>query len=87
MSSVSFIKFDRQSLKWARFGTVADQSSEFRVLFWFKVESREFSCHAVIFQAYDAQSENDSGCYSLLKNVSGAVKKIIICLQIHQGKE
>ena len=48
MSSVSFIKFDRQSFKWARFGTVADQSSEFRVLFWFKVESREFSCHAFI---------------------------------------
>ena len=48
MSSVSFIKFDRQSLKWARFGTVADQSYEFRVPVLFKVESREFSCHAFI---------------------------------------
>ena len=43
---MSFIRFDCQYLKWARFGTVADFDSEF--LFWFEGEPRRFNCHAFI---------------------------------------
>ena len=48
---MSFIKFQCQSLKWARFGTFADldcyvhQSSCFDLI---KVEPRRFGCHAYI---------------------------------------
>ena len=45
---MSLIKFDCQSLKWARFGTVADLDCYLRVPVLFKVEPRGFSCHAFI---------------------------------------
>ena len=46
---MSFIKFECQYLKWARFGTIPDLDCYLhQFLFWFKVKPRGFSCHAFI---------------------------------------
>ena len=46
---MSFVKFECQSLKWARFGSIADHDCYIHFLeflFWLKVEPLGLSCHA-----------------------------------------